>query len=181
MKDFQFRIGSMVYPQQRVIVDAGQFDENLGESFNELRKCVGVLGNYMHNSYLNPRTFLLGPGKTGKLDVFENNADGLAGLQVRAAGGNAANDGGFKQNEGIGGNTKSLFVAAYGFEGFAKTAAESGINVSDRALPVTCEINREIITRDGGDVVTSQVRYDIFAQTDMIIYLTADGQLSTRV
>ena len=36
----------------------------------------------------------------------------------------------------------SFFLACYGFEGFAKTAAESGTNVSDRALPATCEIKR---------------------------------------
>ena len=40
------------------------------------------------------------------------------------------------------GTPYSFFTACYGFEGFAKTAAESGINVSDRALPVTCEVKR---------------------------------------
>ena len=40
------------------------------------------------------------------------------------------------------GSPYSFFSACYGFEGFAKTAVESGINVSDRALPVTCEIKR---------------------------------------
>eukprot|EP01051_Picozoa_sp_SAG22_P008147 SAG22_NODE_606_length_8615_cov_6.190348_1_plen_90_part_00 len=51
-----------------------------------------------------------------------------------------------------------------------------GINVSDRALPVVCEVKRSAVTGLDGEI-----RYDIFAQTDMIIYLTADGQLSTRI
>ena len=75
----------------------------------------------------------------------------------------------------------SFFVAAYGFEGFAKTAAESGINVSDRALPVVCEITRGVMTEDGTAEADTRIRYDIFAETDMIIYLTADGQMSTRI
>jgi hypothetical protein len=75
------------------------------------------------------------------------------------------------------GSVKNFFVALYGFEGFAKTAAESGINVSDRALPCIAEIKRSAITGD----YAGEIRYDIFAQTDMIIYLTADGQLSTWV
>eukprot|EP01051_Picozoa_sp_SAG22_P033254 SAG22_NODE_14478_length_373_cov_2.514599_2_plen_80_part_00 len=53
----------------------------------------------------------------------------------------------------------------------------AGINVSDRALPVVCEVKRTAVTNLGSE----QIRYDIFAQTDMIIYLTADGQLSTRI
>ena len=75
------------------------------------------------------------------------------------------------------GSTKNFFVASYGFEGFAKTAAKLGINVSDRALPCIAEIKRDAITGDA----PSDIRYDIFSQTDMIIYLTADGQMSTRI
>ena len=141
MTDYQFRIGSMVYPQQRVVVDAGNNASNLGESYNELRKCVGVLGNYMHNSYLNPRTYRLGPRSSQTPAVFD--AGDAVGITV-----DAAND--FLGNSGTSGDTKNLFVAAYGFEGFAKTAAESGINVSDRALPVVCEVNRVEVTRAGG-------------------------------
>ena len=81
-----------------------------------------------------------------------------------------------------------MFVAPYGFEGFAKTAAESGINVSDRALPCMCEVKRtRIHVANGGDNASAgestsgTIRYDIFAQADFILHLTADGQMSTRV
>ena len=76
---------------------------------------------------------------------------------------------------------KSFFVASYGFQGFAKTAAESGINVSDRALPVVCEISRGQMQSVLNTPADCRIRYDIFAETDMIIYLTADGQMSTRI
>lgn len=164
--DYKFRIGSMQYPQQAIKVSAS----NKGESYNELRKCVGVLGNYMHNSWINQLTYAIGPLPADQIAAtFDDNADS-AGAADNGNGANAKS-----------GANKSFFVAAYGFEGFAKTAAESGINVSDRALPVVCEITRGVMTTDGTAEADTRIRYDIFAETDMIIYLTADGQMSTRI
>eukprot|EP01043_Picozoa_sp_COSAG02_P102242 COSAG02_NODE_38266_length_431_cov_0.689759_1_plen_110_part_10 len=99
-----------------------------------------------------------------------------------------------------------MFVAAYNFEGFAKTATESGINVADRALNVTCEIQRStanaagraraditaLLNAAGGNAAAlavleekfgynQNIRYDIFAQTDMIIYIAANGEISTTI
>eukprot|EP01051_Picozoa_sp_SAG22_P013636 SAG22_NODE_1551_length_4144_cov_9.739431_2_plen_162_part_00 len=161
MDSYVFRIGSMQYPQRSVEVKRTATTNNLGESFSELRKCLGVLGNYAHPSWLSSRTFRLGP-----TEVANGNTD----------------DGAVKMNgvtttTAVPGSPYNFFVASYGFEGFAKTAAESGINVSDRALPVVCEVARTAVT----NLAAEQIRYDIFAQTDMIIYLTADGQLSTRI
>eukprot|EP01050_Picozoa_sp_SAG11_P061581 SAG11_NODE_41033_length_198_cov_282.979798_1_plen_65_part_11 len=65
-----------------------------------------------------------------------------------------------------------MAVLAYNFEGFAKTATESGINVADRALNVTYEIRRGSGAAAGGDLDGERIRYDIFAQTDMIIYIS---------
>ncbi len=178
MKEFSFRIGSIQYPQRGVAVT----DENIGESYSELKKTFGVLGDYSHNNFINRTTFTRG--------VSLN----LPGTQF------------------------SFFSAAYGFEGFAKTATESGINVSDRALPVVCEIKRQEFSdtatagvekqifddtvqveangttvwtgTDGtkNDAVANykkvdaqNIRYDVFAVTDMIIYITADGSVSTRI
>jgi hypothetical protein len=79
-----------------------------------------------------------------------------------------------------------MFVGPYGFSGFAKTVVEAGINLSDRALPCLCEIKREPIsgTNDAATAIEGEspgvIRYDIFAQADFILSLTADGQVSTR-
>ena len=183
MKDFNFRIGSIQYPQRGVQLS----ETNMGESYSELKKTFGVLGDYSHNNWINKTTF----------------KRGVAGNMP--------------------GTPYSFFSACYGFEGFAKTAAESGINVSDRALPVTCEIQRSQYltdnsvgaraakvssdnnavraampgkaeapsvfagggnfadTNDFGELAATNIRYDIFAVTDMIIYITADGSVSTRI
>jgi hypothetical protein len=88
----------------------------------------------------------------------------------------------------IAGSVKSMFCAPFNFEGFAKVASESGLNLSDRALSCQCEIKRDpikIIDTAGTsfDVSTSKytIRYDIFAQADFLLFLTADGQMSTQV
>ena len=162
MMNYLFRIGSVQYPQSAVQVSTnGGINadglKNIGECYNELRKCLGVLGNYSHNSWLNKETFKLGP------TVVAGDADTMNNVATTTA---------------QSGSVKNFFVASYGFEGFAKTAAESGINVSDRALPCIAEIQRAAVTTD---IAGEQIRYDVFAQTDMIIYLTADGQMSTRI
>ena len=169
MKSYQYRIGSVTYPQQPIAVKT----DNMGESYNELRKCIGVLGNYSHNSWINESTF-----KTGPFQVDDNN-DHVATMM---AGGQGA--AGVVGTTAGSGDVKNLFVAAYGFSGFAKTAAESGINVQDRALVCTCVVERDAILTDAvGDItkMPSEIRYDMFAETDILIYLTADGQVSTRI
>lgn len=182
MNKYSFCVGSIQYPQRGVEVK----DSNMGESYSELKKTFGVLGDYTHNSFINSTTFK------------KNTALAIPGASY------------------------GFFCAAYGFQGFAKTATESGINVSDRALPVVCEIERTPIlqnlesnrlltttpvtavtysavkdaepdggnpgnTNNFGDVADyrtdkpSNIRYDVFAVTDMIIYITADGSVSTQI
>ena len=140
-------------------------DSNKGESYNELRKCVGVLGNYMHNSWINNLTYKIGPSETDLIGAGfnENVAATVGGVVQPANSGSGAS--------AIPSQDKSFFVASYGFQGFAKTAAESGINVSDRALPVVCEITRDKMQNTIGVPSDVRIRYDIFAETDMIIYL----------
>jgi hypothetical protein len=172
IQEYLFRIGSMQYPQQSIKIKK----ENKGELYSEIRKCIGVLGNYGHSSFINDISLSLGPTTSG-VGVSTNLANSgylcdadhtdVLGLQGNAQDQKA-------------GTFRSSTVLPYGFEGFAKTAAESGINVSDRALPVMCEITRKAtVDADAGH--TSNVRYDIFAQVDFILYLSADGTMSTRV
>ena len=162
MKSFQYRIGSVVYPQQAVKVVVN----NMGESYNELRKCIGVLGNYSHNSWINEKTYITGP-----LQVLNGSDFEATRMTDAAVAATTAKSGGIK----------NFFVAAYGFAGFAKTAAESGINISDRALVCTCVVERDSITTSTNAIMPSEIRYDMFAETDILIFLTADGQISTRI
>jgi hypothetical protein len=164
IQEYLFRIGSMQYPQQSIKIKK----ENKGELYSEIRKCIGVLGNYGHSSFINDISLNLGPtsvaSDTTALLTYVNT---LAKVETLKGVGQDQKAGTFR----------SSTVLTYGFEGFAKTAAESGINVSDRALPVMCEVTRAQ-TGGGG---TQSIRYDIFAQVDFILYLSADGTMSTRV
>ena len=121
------------------------------------------------STFINDITLNLGPtsvdSSTTNLATYVNTLAKVATLR----------DNGQDQKAGT---FRSSTVLTYGFEGFAKTAAESGINVSDRALPVMCEVSRT--NQTGGDGNQS-IRYDIFAQVDFILYLSADGTMSTRV
>ena len=65
------------------------------------------------------------------------------------------------------------FVWGYDFEGFSKTATESGINISDRALNVSMQLQT---TTNG-----KEVAFHTFAMCDCMLYLGIDGSLTTRI
>jgi hypothetical protein len=64
-------------------------------------------------------------------------------------------------------------------------AVGARINLSDRALPCIREIKRDRTHMGNGGLTASAastsgtIRYDIFAQADSILHLTADGRMST--
>ena len=167
MSEYIFRIGSMQYPQQSVKVT----NTNKGELYSEIRKMVGVLGNYAHASWINDVTLKTGPIACTDGDISAANDTDVANNFYKHGTTNRS------------GTVKSFFVAPYDFSGFAKTAAETGINVSDRALPVICEVTRGVIqnTANNADHTSHSIRYDIWAQCDFILYLSADGTMSTRI
>ena len=78
---------------------------------------------------------------------------------------------------GLTASVKSLFMYAYDFETFAKSATESGLNVADNALPVVmeCKLNGSANQAD------QQARIDMFAMCDCIIYIDSLGRVSTRI
>jgi hypothetical protein len=76
----------------------------------------------------------------------------------------------------------------YDFETFAKSATESGINVADRALPVSLDLTRTVLgggadvrAAAGGADANQKVRYDVFAMCDCIIYIDLMGKITTRI
>ena len=92
------------------------------------------------------------------------------------------------------GTTRQSWVLAYDFETFAKSATESGINVADRALPVSLELRRGVLANAsgtgragieraaGGAADANQsIRYDCFAMCDCIIYIDLMGKITTRI
>ena len=76
------------------------------------------------------------------------------------------------------GEVRQLWAAAYDFETFAKSATESGLNTSDRAIPVSFTVK----TSEIAEAITAlNVRYDVFAMADCIIYIGLDGRMQTRI
>ena len=76
------------------------------------------------------------------------------------------------------GGTRQLWAAAYDFETFAKSSTESGLNTSDRAIPVSFTVK----TSEIAEAITAlNVRYDVFAMADCIIYIGLDGRMQTRI
>ena len=136
-----------------------QFSEtNKGELFNEIRKCFGTIGSYAHGTSLNSST----------VKFMDKNDSVVA-------------------NAGSG-SIRQSWLLAYDFETFAKSATESGINVADRALPVSLEINRSAMTTGdtvlaaaGGAENNQKIRYDCFAMCDCIIYIDLMGKITTRI
>ena len=143
INEIQFKVGSVLYPQEAIKFSA----ENAGEMYNEIRKCFGTIGSYNHGTMLNKTTF------TPTVDAAASRTPGA-------------------------GEARQLFVAAYDFETFAKSATESGLNTSDRSLPVSFTVKTAAV---GGGVNDLVVRYDVFAMADCILYINLAGKLSTRI
>ena len=140
----QFKVGSVLYPQEPIKFSA----DNAGEMYNEIRKCFGTIGSYNHGTMLNKTTF------TPTVNDATSYTPGA-------------------------GNNRQLFVAAYDFETFAKSATESGLNTSDRAIPVSFTVKTTAV--GAGAVDDLVVRYDVFAMADCILYINLAGKLSTRI
>ena len=162
-KSGQFRIGSVLYPQSAINFT----NNNRGELFNEIRKCFGTIGSYAHGCSLNSETFR---------PMTETDTVGSDGAGAGNGKGVAPND------------VKSQFLIAYDFETFAKSATESGINVADRALPVSFhfvgdKVGAGVKPSDNGAVVASKqnIRLDTYAMCDCIIYIDLMGKITTRI
>ena len=146
----QFRVGSVLYPQSAI----NYGPTNKGEIFNEVRKCFGTLGAYNYGTRMNAATL---PSLSAANQIAAFNVADATGFAPKA------------------GTTQKNFVAAYDFETFAKSATESGLNTSDRALPVTMAVGRTLAGTGGG------IRYDTYAMCDCIIYISQNGEIFTRI
>eukprot|EP01047_Picozoa_sp_COSAG01_P017871 COSAG01_NODE_956_length_12480_cov_109.564090_10_plen_232_part_00 len=141
----QFRIGSVLYPQEPI-----KFDQNnKGELFQEIRKCFGTIGSVNHGTMLN--TFTI----TQEAD--ERVGNGGAAFATTGTG-------------------RQHFMIAYDFETFAKSATESGLNVSDRALPVNLTLKKSGLPNQ-----MQAGRLDTWAMCDCIIYIDLMGRITTRI
>ena len=118
LEEYQFRIGSVVYPPTAVKVNQGTGGfantyRNKGEAYQELRKLFGTLGDYTHGGVLlNSNTYL------------------------------AATNTGTARQGAAGVVNPILNPFGMSFESFPRTALESGVNSADRNLSINLDIKR---------------------------------------
>jgi hypothetical protein len=147
---YQYRIGSVLHPATSVEVSAA----NIGESIQELRKAWGTIGDYSHGTNMTKNSCIIPPNPTVGV------GDGQQG-QLRADG------------SGSGGRMAN-YAFGIDLEAFSKTATESGVNVADRALNVSMQLQLPA----GADYTA---RFDTYAMCDCIYYVGIDGSITTRI
>lgn len=151
ISEYQFRIGSVVYPSTSVKVDATAHNgvyTNKGEAYSELRKAFGTLGDYSEGGVLlNKDTYLEGAPSTKASSAYANNAQPVV---------------------------PTLCPFGLDFEAFPKTALESGVNTADRSLPMTLEVKKH----SGAGF---NVNVDVFVMCDAIFYVNLDGSVSVSI
>jgi hypothetical protein len=157
--DYQFKIGSVVYPPTpvrcgfgtRTAAAAGSNPAVAGECVMELEKAWGNVGSRF------------GLGAKTKASLFYSS---IAVRAVPAAAGGATV------------NTAATIerYAPFGLdmEAFQRVAIESGVNTADRSLPITLTL-----THGGAGSQVSNV--DVWVLADALFYINSDGSMSVSV
>jgi len=116
LEEFQFRIGSVVYPPTSIKMTqlaGGNSYTNRGEAYSEFRKAFGTLGDYSEGG------------------VMLTSDTWCAATNTAVCAGGAAAP-----------SVPVMCPFGVDFESFPKTALESGVNTADRSLPMSLELKR---------------------------------------
>jgi hypothetical protein len=175
VKAYNYKIGSVMYPQQPILCgrsdpdgEVGSLAKNqnhCGPAYCELMKSFNALGDTSATTALNLLTF----GRTGHIN-------GLPGQWVK------------------------MFAMAYDVESFSNVASviESGIDSASRALPISIEITRDAEPKAKDNMEkfpnpldpriemirsepTKAIVADTFACSDGFFYFNPDGTISPSV
>jgi hypothetical protein len=151
ISDYQFKIGSVVYPPTPVNGPGAAAGSTLrkAESLMELEKAWGNVGSR------------LGMGKFTKNNNFYINADNKPNALAAA---------------GVPTDANRPSYAPFGLdmEAFQRVAIESGVNTADRALPISLVLNHA-----GGGANATPI--DVFVLADALFYINSDGSMSVSV
>lgn len=151
ISEYQFRIGSVVYPPTSVKVDAtgdaGVYS-NKGEAYSELRKAFGTLGDYSEGgALLNSSSYLAVAPNTANVLSYASNSTPAQ---------------------------PSFCPFGLDFESFPKTALESGVNSADRSLPISLEVKKRAVGPASATI-------DVWVMCDAIFYVNLDGSVSVSI
>jgi len=143
---YQYRVGSVLYPASAVQVK----DSNIGEMVQEVRKAFGTIGTTDNGTMLSGAALI-------------QKACNVDGVKAGAIGNKP-------------GELRPVFTFGYDFEGFSKTATQSGINVGDKALNVQIQLQHNYDHANTGDY-----RLDTYAMCDCLLYISYEGGILTQI
>ena len=156
LKEYQLKIGSVVYPPTPVQcqVRAGDHANSAGQRAEQLMELAKAWGNVGSNKGLGMLNTLNYGNKLGA--AADTGADGGAVDGLLDAGG-----------------AYEFCPFGLDLEAFQRVAIESGVNTADRSLPISLILahagNQEALTLDA------------FILADALFYINADGSMSVSV
>ena len=188
LNQYSFRVGAVKYPPTDIAVNyesaanAHSALTNAGEVFQEVRKAFGTIGAYDHKTNCQEASW--------KASYECANASRL--MAVPAAGqthivGKVGTDTGAIALANNIACCKQNFMYGFDFEGFSKSAIQSGINTQDRSLPITLEaiyngvnpMNASVVVN--AENIASALRVDTYAMCDILFYIDATGNITSRI
>jgi len=174
ISEYSYRIGSTPYPSKPIKAGRGIGNLTAGsggnfeygsaaESHAELMKSFGKFGDYSH---------VVPYGKLNWDQVMANPSTAAVGAT--------------SMDYDLSGGAMRTFLAGFDFENFARATGliESGVNSSDRALPVQLELKREANRRNvGGALYVPTAGFDVhsYVLSDAIFYISLAGDITVSV
>ena len=188
---YSFRVGAVKYPPTDIAVgyqtpaNAHSQLTNAGEVFQEVRKAFGTIGAYDHKTNCQEATWRPSYACSNNARTMMN--DGVGTEDQTHIVGKVATDSGLRAMSNNIGCCKQNFMYGFDFEGFSKSAVQSGINTQDRSLPITLEATYNGVNPMTASVVAgaqnnaSALRVDTYAMCDIIFYIDATGNITSRI
>ena len=188
LNEYSFRVGAVKYPPQDIAVGYGGTSPasqltNGGEVFQEVRKAFGTIGAYDHKTNCKQETWT---GSIAKGNGLKTQPE----TQTYIVGKVYTDDGTAPYHNSVA-CCKQNFMFAFDFEGFSKSAIQSGLNSQDRSLPITLETkynaenpmvaNVVPAVADGFRNTASALRVDTYAMCDILFYIDASGNITSRI
>ena len=149
--DYQIKIGSVVYPPTPVNCAFnganGVSAFVRGEALSELAKCFGTVSSAHGVGSLSSMNYAINQGNVATLP----------------------------QDPGVGGASVSYQFAPFAMdlESFQRTALESGVNTSDRSLPITLVLN----IGGGAAAANEQFNIDAYVAYDSLYFIDPMGNI----
>lgn len=165
VKRFQYRIGGQLYPEAPIKMDL-LGEEGQGEGFHELKKAMGSVHNFKQGSFLNRETMGAGYNSGDSQSASASDATYLW----------PKDSPGILPEAGCASNALiPAFHFGYSFEGFSRARnMDSGISTLGSGQQINLQLERHTNPNS-----SYKSRLDTFAVCDMMIYIGADGSMST--